>query len=288
MNTRSCIHSAIAILCLLQGCKCTEHLSPGNMLDGRILAVTHGIGGFGTYRNTLPPNTVAALERELTQGPDGIELDVQLSADSQLVVFHDELLDRATTCMGRIRDQRWETLQDCQIQTRNGPMDGIHRLSLLDTLLAHIHRSGQHPYVFINPKHDPPCIRGDDGHSCETFATLLVESIHRHGLGGRVVVESMVEHFLQAVHPLDSSLILLFDDEDFERGMKVVRQNGFIGLCISNGIVSKEQVDQAHSEGYWLGIWGVHVLGDTRKAVEKCPELIMTDDLLMLRAALKE
>ena len=81
---------------------------------------------------------------------------------------------------------------------------------------------------------------------------------------------------------------MLFDDEDFERGMRVVREHQFIGLAISNGQVTEAQIRQAHAEGYWLGIWGVKVSNDTRRAVQKGPEFIMTDDLLMLQAALKQ
>ena len=36
-----------------------------------------------------PENTIPAFELALSMGSDGIELDVQRSADGQLVVIHD-------------------------------------------------------------------------------------------------------------------------------------------------------------------------------------------------------
>ena len=39
---------------------------------------------------TSPENTIEALLRAQQEGVDGIEFDVQLSADGELFLFHDE------------------------------------------------------------------------------------------------------------------------------------------------------------------------------------------------------
>ena len=51
-----------------------------------------------------PENTLAAFRRACQQGADGIELDVQLSADGELVVIHDESLERTTDGRGWVKD----------------------------------------------------------------------------------------------------------------------------------------------------------------------------------------
>lgn len=51
-----------------------------------------------------PENTLAAFQLALRQGADGIELDAQLTADGQVVVFHDQEVNRTTQGKGRIRD----------------------------------------------------------------------------------------------------------------------------------------------------------------------------------------
>jgi glycerophosphoryl diester phosphodiesterase len=43
-----------------------------------------------------PENTLAAFARALAEGADGVELDVRLTADGVVAVFHDETLARAT------------------------------------------------------------------------------------------------------------------------------------------------------------------------------------------------
>src|SRR4030095_2633215 len=49
-----------------------------------------------------PENTLAAFERGLTLGADGIELDVHLSRDGAVVVHHDATVDRTTDGRGAV------------------------------------------------------------------------------------------------------------------------------------------------------------------------------------------
>lgn len=58
-----------------------------------------------------PENTMAAFRLAVEEGADGIELDVQLSADKRVVVIHDETLDRTTSGTGPVYSQPWEELR---------------------------------------------------------------------------------------------------------------------------------------------------------------------------------
>ncbi len=51
-----------------------------------------------------PENTVAALDNGLALGADGLEIDVQLSADGVPVLIHDKTLDRTTDRRGAVND----------------------------------------------------------------------------------------------------------------------------------------------------------------------------------------
>ncbi len=49
-----------------------------------------------------PENTLAAFALALEQGAHGVEFDVQLSADGQVVVIHDATVERTTNSRGRV------------------------------------------------------------------------------------------------------------------------------------------------------------------------------------------
>lgn len=59
----------------------------------------------------LPENTVAAFALAAEQGADGVELDVRLAADGNVVVIHDGTVDRTTGGQGRVRDLSTAALQ---------------------------------------------------------------------------------------------------------------------------------------------------------------------------------
>ena len=58
-----------------------------------------------------PENTLAAFQLALQQQADGIELDVMLTKDGQVVVIHDDTVDRTTDGSGRVKDLTLAELQ---------------------------------------------------------------------------------------------------------------------------------------------------------------------------------
>jgi glycerophosphoryl diester phosphodiesterase len=51
-----------------------------------------------------PENTLAAFELAIQQGADAIELDAKFTADGQVVVIHDQTVDRTTNGHGLVRN----------------------------------------------------------------------------------------------------------------------------------------------------------------------------------------
>ncbi|NUY80689.1 glycerophosphodiester phosphodiesterase [Flavobacterium sp. MAH-1] len=60
-------------------------------------------------------NTIAAFRKALEMGADGIELDVHLSSDGQIMVFHDEHTDRLTGVSGTVKDMACDDLQKLKV-----------------------------------------------------------------------------------------------------------------------------------------------------------------------------
>lgn len=55
-------------------------------------------------RINRPENTLAAFEEAIRVGADGIELDVHLSRDGEIIVIHDETVERTTNGAGLVKD----------------------------------------------------------------------------------------------------------------------------------------------------------------------------------------
>ena len=63
-------------------------------------------------KGTHPENTLASFKEAVHVGSDGIELDVHLTKDGQLVVIHDETVDRTTNGTGEIRNLTLAKIKD--------------------------------------------------------------------------------------------------------------------------------------------------------------------------------
>lgn len=62
------------------------------------------------YSGKYPENTMIAFKKALECGVD-VELDVQLTKDGEVVIIHDETIDRTTTGKGFVVDYTYEELE---------------------------------------------------------------------------------------------------------------------------------------------------------------------------------
>ena len=66
-----------------------------------------------------PENTLAAFQEAIDMGADGIELDVQLTKDGQIVVIHDETVDRTTDGKGWVKDLTFDEIRALDASYQN-------------------------------------------------------------------------------------------------------------------------------------------------------------------------
>ncbi|GAA6039630.1 hypothetical protein JCM8097_002226 [Rhodosporidiobolus ruineniae] len=72
----------------------------------------------------FPENTLASFEAAIKDGAEGIETDVHITADGEIVMFHDPHLDRTTNGTGRIQTQNYHGGLD-QLRTTKAPHQKI-------------------------------------------------------------------------------------------------------------------------------------------------------------------
>ncbi|HBY09528.1 MAG TPA: glycerophosphodiester phosphodiesterase, partial [Chloroflexi bacterium] len=59
-----------------------------------------------------PENTLAAFKLAVDQGADAIELDAKLCADGQIIVIHDQTVERTSNGAGKVADLPLSALQE--------------------------------------------------------------------------------------------------------------------------------------------------------------------------------
>jgi glycerophosphoryl diester phosphodiesterase len=79
-----------------------------------------------------PENTLIGFEKALTLGADQIELDIHLSADGEIMVIHDETIDRTTNGSGCVNSLTYTELQQFRIREQQYIPTLIEVLDLID------------------------------------------------------------------------------------------------------------------------------------------------------------
>ena len=141
-----------------------------------------------------PPNTLAAFEKAIELGADGIEFDVHLSADGVPMVIHDFTMDATTDGSGRVADMTLAQLKQLDAGSYFAPAFAGERIPTLEEVLE---AAGSQ--LFLNIELKTTNLR-DDG--LEQAVIAQVER-HRAGceqrLGNNVVISSFNPFSLRRV-----------------------------------------------------------------------------------------
>ena len=89
-----------------------------------------------------PENTLEAFALAITQGADGIELDVQLTKDGIPVVIHDETIDRVTEKKGWVKDYTLKELKKLTVLKDKFPEYSAAKIPTLEEVLDAVKASG--------------------------------------------------------------------------------------------------------------------------------------------------
>ncbi len=207
-----------------------------------------------------PENTIAAFDRGLDAGADGLELDVHLSRDKVVVVHHDATLDRTTRAQGPLKDRTASQLADLDIPS-------------LRDVLARYSTTG----IIIELK--------EPGHE---LASAVVDEVRRAGAIERVCLGSFSLTALRAARAtapevatsgarfevrmaLYRSWVHLSPGRVPYRAFQVPETSG------STRVVSPRFVKLAHEAGIAVQVWTVDEPEDMRRLLDWGVDGIISD-----------
>lgn len=138
-----------------------------------------------------PENTLAAFELAIRQGAVACELDVKLSADKQVVVIHDQTVDRTTSHHGRV-DQM--TLAELRELDAGSHFDLAFKGEKIPTLDAVFELARQR--IFINVEIT------NYAHPLDALPEKIAACVQRHRLEEGVMFSSFNWVSLVRIHRL--------------------------------------------------------------------------------------
>jgi len=115
--------------------------------SGRILVGGHRGHSIEGHENTRP-----ALLRAKELGASFCEIDLRMTRDGRLVVFHDDILDNASTGRGLISQTDYAGITGLKTKNRNGMAVGGQPIELFEDMLAYSRDLGLGLIVEIKDK----------------------------------------------------------------------------------------------------------------------------------------
>ncbi len=227
-----------------------------------------------------PENTIAAFDRAVAEGVDGLELDVRLTRDGEAVVCHDARLDRTTDRAGSLADTMSADLAAADAGYRFSPGDGTHpfrgqglRVPSLREVLA---RYPQHRLI-VEMKDDTPAVAG-----------AVVSLLRECGATDRVCLGSFYRRPLRTARWLEPRLLTSGSREEVfnavvcsrfgilppfrrYRVLQVPEQREAIR------VVSPSFVRVAHRSGVAVQVWIVDGVEEIRRLLDWGVNAVITD-----------
>ncbi|MCD8166528.1 MAG: glycerophosphodiester phosphodiesterase family protein [Bacteroides sp.] len=88
------------------------------------------------YWMDYPENSIPAYNAAINLGADIVEMDVRITFDEEMVIFHDACLDRVTTGYGTLRTLPFNEVKDLKLKNIDGTVTSEKLLKLSDALDA--------------------------------------------------------------------------------------------------------------------------------------------------------
>ena len=262
-----------------------------NLNNNQIAIIGHGGGGFQSPNNPYPANSFASIQQAIEgYNVDGIEVDIQMSADSVLWLYHDNFLATMTNCEGCMYEHEAAILKKCRYQTDfdvNIFMD--EKLVRLDSLLAYTARRKFPPILFLDIKDQIAC--NSLPLNREDFLILLtrqlVDLIVQYTAENRVIVETGNIEIIELIQERNAMIGLHFLAPVTTQNIQIALENEVEGMTINNDATTKEDIETAHNAGLKVALFNTKIRQAHIDAVKKYPDYIQTDNILLLQQILR-
>ncbi|HET6245707.1 MAG: hypothetical protein H0V01_04155 [Bacteroidetes bacterium] len=277
----------ILIVLTLLACSKTES-GIVNLNEGKIGIIGHGGSGFQSETNPLPHNSFGSIVKAIEANQaDGVELDIQISKDLKLILYHDRTLQSMTKCDGCISSKTAMGISACKY--RNDYYTNVfteEHVIELEVIMERFSKRQIKPILFFDIKIFNPC-GTDSTDLSEAMAEAINKTILKYDALQWVMVQSVQPYFLDYLKQINGEILLLLEGGNAEEIIETAKIKGYKGVILSNGVISKKEVNQAHSNGLTVVIFDVKTRDGTIEAINKSPDYIQTDNLLLLQQSLK-
>ena len=196
-----------------------------------------------------PENTFAAFDKALAMGVNHVELDVHFTIDGDIVVIHDDTVDRTTDGSGPVLSHTLDQLRSLDAGAWFATEFAVERIRSLGEVLEH-YQGRLHFHIEIKGR-------------SEGLASRTADLVRRYGVADDVTITSFWKPWLEEVRAYAPELprgwlVPLGPGSRWDDSIVgKARELSLTQVCPRADLVTPEIVDKLHSESFVVRCHGV-------------------------------
>ncbi len=184
-------------------------------------------------------NTLASFKKALDLGVEGIELDVHLSSDGEIMVIHDETIDRTSAAKGFVKDCTAFELNKLGITTLEAVLELINQKCLVN-------------------------IEIKDKNATEKVVSLIEKYVLKNNWNyHQFQISSFIWESLEQISKLNSSILLgVLTENKIENALAFAKKINAHSINPYFKLLNSENVTAIHRNGFKIYTWTVNTPED--------------------------
>ncbi len=223
-----------------------------------------------------PQNTIHAFNKAVELRSDGVETDIQITKDGQLVLCHDKKVNRTSNGKGKISALLLSDIRELDFGSWFGKKYSDTKIPTIDEFLDCASGS---PLKLLDIELKPQKKNEADA------VTPLLEKINEYGIADKTLISSFDYKLLERVKEINPDITTgyLFPSmsqivrRKFIKPYKLAIKHHIDCLLPHYGYVTKKMIDKSHELGLKVGVWTVNKLETAADLIEWGADGLITD-----------
>ncbi|MCD6407514.1 glycerophosphodiester phosphodiesterase, partial [bacterium] len=203
------------------------------------------------FSGIYPENTLLSFKKAEELGADAIELDVRETEDGEIIVIHDEKVDRTTDGTGFVRELKWEDIKKLDAGKWKGNFENV-KIPLLREVFDCVSEKIK---ILIEIK--------------EADVEKVIEIIKEKKREKGVIIGSFNLEYLIEIRKVASEIPLCFITFSFPQSLETLIKNGIQMVSINHTHLDSSKFKKLLLCGFGVIVWTVDEEKDMKRMLEE-------------------
>jgi len=221
-------------------------------------------------RNKYPPNSIKGIEYSLNEvNTEGVEVDVQMTSDGVLIVYHDEKLDENTDSEGCINSKLHSELAATKIYNSDEVIPSL--ASVFDLVIP------LNKHIMLDVKHWNACTGGQIDFQLFNTALNNLTNSYTPAQRNLVIVNARELSLLDSIVVPD--ILKSYETEDIDAGLLAIQNNEIDMLTLKLEAMNAANKGLLNDNNVLYGIFNLKTKKEVKSALDFSPTFVISDKI---------